>query len=813
MKKWSTTSLPIILVVFGSLLTINLPAGVTSELARNIGGRSKQKCVPTGVCLDPAGHSFDVGNMPLAVVLSPEGDRLILSLSGWREQGLQVVDWKSGQVVQTLSQAGAFLGLAFSKDGKTLFASGGNEDAVFRYDWRDRHATPAGKIMLAQKEEKKDGTQFPAGLALSTDGKKLYVAENLADTLAVIDVETGKIVQRMSTDPYPYEVVVTPTGKLLVSAWGGETISVFTSSDGTIKENGKIKVGRHPSALLLNHDGSRLFVSCASTNQIAVVNTQTQTVITNLMDAPPSKTQGSTPDALALSADETKLFVAEADNNAVAVFNLPRQDSGLRNSRGATYVSGRIPVEWYPTALLRVGDQLFVVNGKGKGTHANVGLRQPDKKLGDANPDYTLGQLNGTITILSSTAGAREMNQLTRRVAVANNWSGSKIRPARYPFKHVIYVIKENRTYDQVFGDLTRGDGDASLEFFPRTISPNHHALAERFGLFDRFFTNAEVSAQGHVWATAAYVTDYTEKTVPSYYASRRSGNNRGDVDDPVGGYIWDAALRKRVTIRNYGEFVGPLPNNDKNAPIRYHSFVPALDAHTSPEYPGFDMRISDQTRVDAWLKDFDKFVEKGNLPALQIVYLPRDHTAGARPGLNTPKACFADNDLALGRMVETVSRSQYWKDTVFFILEDDAQDGPDHVDSHRSVLLVISAYNRSGTVHRFVNTTDVFATMEAILGLPALSQFDFYGRPVRELFGDKPDLRPYAAVRPAQSLDEINPQQGANARASLLLNLDEPDAADEDAFNLVLWREIKGEGVPYPTSKRMSALEIVRAR
>jgi hypothetical protein len=271
--------------------------------------------------------------------------------------------------------------------------------------------------------------------------------------------------------------------------------------------------------------------------------------------------------------------------------------------------------------------------------------------------------------------------------------------------------------------------------------------------------------------------------------------------------------IKKGLTLRNYGETAAPAPSEDKNAPPSYHASNAALDHYTSTDYAGFDMRITDQNRVDVWLKDFQEFVQKGNLPALEILYLPRDHTAGARPGWSTPKACFADNDLALGRVVEAVSRSPYWKDTVFFVLEDDAQDGPDHVDSHRSVLLVVSAYNRAGVVHRFVNTTDVFATMEEILGLQPLSQFDFYGRPLRELFGDKPDLRPFAALRPGQSLDEVNPQQGANAQTSLLLNLDEPDAADEETFNHLLWREIKGEGVPYPQSKRISSLEMTRAR
>lgn len=790
-------------------------AQTASPLSRDGGGRAKQTCLPTGVCLDAAGRSFDVGNMPLAMALSPEGDRLVVSLSGWREQGLQIVERDTGRVVQTIPQASAFFGLAFSPDGKTLYASGGNEDVVYVYAWRDKQATLAGSIVLAPKEPKEDGTRFPAGLALSTDGRKLYVAENLADTLAVVDVATGKVEERLLTDAYPFAVAVGPDDKVFVSAWGNNIVSIFAATDGgRLKENRRLIVGRHPSALLLNRSGSRLFVTSATTNTVAVIDTKREALITSLTDAPPSQNQGSTPNALALSTDGTKLFVAEADNNAVAVFNLSRKLSDEKKSVGVDRLLGRIPVEWYPTALLMTEDSLLVLNGKGVGTRANPQFRQPGEKMGDAKPDYVLGQLNGTITTLPANMNPVELTQLTTRVAQANHWNQARRVAAKYPpFKHVIYIIKENRTYDQVLSDLQDGDGDTSLQFFPRPISPNHHALAERFGLFDRFFVNAEVSAQGHVWSTAAYVTDYGEKTIPSLYANKRNGDERGDVDEPAAGYLWNAAIKKGLTLRNYGEFAEPVPNKDKAAPPRYRASKAALAPYTNPDYAPFDMKISDQQRVDVWMKDFQEFVRKGNLPALEILHLPRDHTAGASPGRNTPRACFADNDLALGRIVEAVSRSPYWKDTVFFVLEDDAQDGPDHVDSHRSVMFVVSAYNRAGAIHRFVNTTDVFATMEEILGLPPLSQFDFYGRPLREIFDDKPDLRPFAALRPEQRLDEMNPQQGANARASLLLELDEVDKADMALFNRILWSEIKGASVPYPQAKRMSALAITSAR
>ena len=757
-----------------------------------------QTCLPTGVCLDPTGPSFDVGNMPLAMVLSPEGDRIVISLSGWRQQGLQVIDRQSGTVLQTISQPSAFLGLAFSNDGRTLYASGGNEDLIYRYAWRDKQATLTDTIVLAPKEPKRDGTRFPAGIAFSTDGKRLFVAENLGDTLAVVDLESKSIIQRLPTEAYPYAVVVSPTAEVYVSAWGGNTVSIFApAANGLLKERRKVTVGRHPSALLLNKSCSRLFVASGGTNSIAVVDTKTVRVLTRLLDPPPAgPNQGSTPNALALSPDGSRLYVAEADNNAVAVFQ-------LRTNQ----LIGRLPVEWYPTALLLSGDSLHVLNSKGKGTRANPKFPTPDVTQPDDSTDYTLGQLNGTITTLPATIKSVELAKLTKRVARANNWNRTQSAAKYPPFKHIIYIIKENRTYDQVLSDVPQGDGDPSLLFFPRAVSPNHHALAERFGLFDRFFCNAEVSSQGHVWSTAAYVTDYGEKTIPSLYSSRRDPNDRGDVDEPASGFIWNAAIRKGLKLRNYGEFGEAVPNS---SPVRYRSVKRALEPYTSPDYPAFNMRIPDQVRVDVWLKEFQQFVRWRNLPDLQIMHLPGDHTSGGRPGMPTPKAHMADNDLALGRIVEAVSNSPYWKDTVVFVLEDDAQDGPDHVDSHRSVLLAISAYNRGGLIHRFVNTTDVFATMEEILSLDKLSKFDYYGRPLREIFTNKANLIPYVALKPDQPLYELNPTQGPNAQASLELNFERVDAAGEDAFNRILWSLIKGPQ-PYPGTKRMSSLDIAR--
>jgi hypothetical protein len=609
-------------------------------------------------------------------------------------------------------------------------------------------------------------------------------------------------------------VVLGPDGALFVSAWGASSVGAFRvahrpadSGGGFLVANGGIEVGRHPSGLLLSPSGERLFVACASTDSIAVIDTKHHRVVKTLLDPPPAgPREGSTPNALALSEDGTRLFVAEADSNAIAVFDLSRHSAGSPRARGSDRLTGRVPVGWYPTAVLLDGDELLVLNGKGRGTGPNPVMVQPPAKLERTSTDYTLGQLNGTLTTIPRTA-LDALPELTRRVVLANGWDRPRTAPSYPPFEHVIYIIKENRTYDQVFADLPEGDGDPTLLFFPRAISPNHHALAERFALFDRFFTNAEVSAQGHPWSTSAYVTDYTEKTTPSLYSDRRPERDEGDVDEPSTGYIWSLAARKGKSVRVYGELAEPVKGAN---PPRYRSTKPSLRSFTSPDYPSFDMAISDQLRADVWLREFRGFVATGRMPALEIIHLPNDHTSGARAGKPTPRAAMADNDLALGRIVEALSTSPFWRSTVVFVLEDDAQAGPDHVDSHRSVMLAMSAYNRPGTWHRFVNTTDVLATVEDVLGLGRLSQFDHYGRPLREIFGKEADLTPYRTAVPEVPLDELNPETAPAASESELLNLDSPDASNDDLFNHILWRTIKGESIPFPKPKRIPLQKIV---
>ena len=806
------------------------PSGIPASL-------SSTARLPTGARLDPAGRSSPLGNMPLSAILAPDGRNLVVSLSGWREQGLQVVNRETGALVQRIPQSGAFVGLAFSADGATLYASGGVTDRVYVYAWHASSANAPATLIdsinlssassastAASDSAEPPGSRYVSGLALSRDGRMLYAAENLADSLAVIDVGSRRIVQRLGTGLYPYAVATAADGRVYVSDWGAATVHVYhPAPSGKLVSERPMDVGRHPSALALSANGSRLFVASASTDRVAAVDTRARRVLRWLMDPPPDNVaEGSTPDGLALSADGTRLYSAEADANDVAVFDLSALTSGIASARGTDTLSGRIPAEWYPTAVIaastaQAADSLLVINGKGRGSGPNPNGPRPDRELQQGDSEYTLGQLNGTLDVLAAPRG-EPLALLTRRVAEANGWTARRTSYKYPPIEHVVYIIKENRTYDQVLGDLRPGDGDSSLTFFPRALSPNHHALAERFGTYDRFFVNAEVSQQGHPWSTAGYVTDYIEKTTPDIYRGRRpEPDEPGDVDDPAMGYLWDAATRKHLSLRNYGEGAEQLPRvPGESAEMRYagkvRALLPALQPYTNPSYPPFDLTVPDQLRADVWLAEFHEYERAGHMPQLEILHLPRDHTAGERAGFCTPRACMADNDLALGRIVEALSHSQFWRSTAVIVLEDDAQAGPDHVDSHRSVMFVISPWARGGVVHRFVNTTDVLATMEELLGLDSFSQFDHFGRPLREIWRASPDLRPYDALRSAQATTELNVATGPGARASAHIDLSEEDRVDDALFNHILWRALKGNA-PYPTARRLAQLEAARAR
>jgi DNA-binding beta-propeller fold protein YncE len=779
-------------------LRICLALSLSALLCTSVSAQTKPHFtspLPTGVRLDPAGEAVDLGSLPISLVLAPERGKAVVVLSGWREQGVQVVDLKTRKVTQKLLQDGAFYGAAFSPDGHRLCVSGGNTDMLFVYVWKDGAATIENKFELAKaKTADGTGTSYPAGLAFSPNGKFVYVAEDVGDRLAVVNAATGEITQRFSTDHYPYGIALTADGQVFVSAWGGSTVSQFRIvADGSLAYLGRIEVGRHPSALAVK--GTRLYVTLAGSDRVAVVDTRLRRVARYLHDAAPgAPPEGSTPNAVALSSDAKRMLVAEADNNAVAVFDV-----------ATGKLLGRVPTDWYPTAVAEDNGELLVLSGKGHGTQANPDGPVPLTNWPNEKPNaYTLGQLNGSLRVLPSAMTETQLAGFTARVAAANNWQ-QRLAARRYPpFRHVVYIIKENRTYDQVLGDLKEGDGDASLLFFPDiTITPNHHALARRFGLFDRFFVNAEVSSQGHIWSTAAYVTNYGEKVVPSGYAGKRADMDGEQSDEPERGFLWTLATRDGITFRDYGEMVKGNPG----WPVTQHD----LGADVNADYVPMDLVTQDQKRADVWIAELQLYVRDGNMPQLEVIWLPMDHLAAGRPGKCTPRACMADNDLALGRIVQALSHSPYWKDTVIFVVEDDAQAGPDHTDSHRAPFYAISAYNRSGTVHRFINTTDVVAAIEDILGMGRLSKFDYFSRPLADIFAPVPDPTPYDPIVPTQDLSEKNPQNTAAARMSEGLDLSAPDRVDDQLYNRILWLMLKGD-IPPPVAQSHAALHALQS-
>jgi YVTN family beta-propeller protein len=790
--------------------------------------------LPTGRTLDPAGVTKPMGGGAFTMVAAPGGGYVAL-LSGWKMQGLQVLD-ESGTVLQTVEQTAAFVGAAFSPDGTQLWTSGGDADVVYRYAWRSGRAALEDSVVLAGRAKPDaHGTKYPAGLGVSPDGRHVYVAENLGDAVAVVDVATRAVVQRIATGRYPYGVIVAPNGAVYASIWNGNEVLAFApDADGRLGAPRRMRVGRHPSSMLLSRDGNRLFVASGSTDRVAVIDPRSGAMIAELNDAPPAgPEEGSTPSNMALSEDGTRLFVSEADANAVAVFDLSSATAGVATPHASDRLVGRVPTEWYPSSLAVHGDTLLVANGKGHGSRPNKedgpGPGSSRERQGSRDaPGYTLAQIAGSITVAPvARLAADAFAPMSARVAHANRWDTPPSGATGYPpIKHVVYIIKENRTYDQVFGDLAQADGDTSMLYFGRATSPNHHALAERFGIYDRFFTNAEVSPDGHNWSTGAYTTDYLQSTIPSNYSGRGrtydyEGLNRGwgaenepedDVNEPARGYLWDAAARAGVSLRNYGEFVLGEGSDASRVPNGYKGLKQVLKANTCDSFPAYNLNVADQRRADVFISELRDFERRDAWPQLMIVRLPNDHTAGSRAGSPTPRAYMADNDLALGRIVEAVSRTKYWPETAIFVLEDDAQNGPDHVDSHRSPFLLISPWARSGVRHRFANTTDVLRTIEELLGLQSLSQFDHFGRPLRDVWRSAPDATPYVALAPATKLDERNPRTGQGARLSRGLELRMEDQADEALFNRVLWLAAKGTAAPMPAPRRISQLELVRS-
>ena len=805
-------SLTVILTLCAAL---GLGVGARSSFFGRIGPQPDGTGItPNHWMLTPAGLQVEVGDRPLGMAATPDGRYLVISNNGQGVQSLVLVDTSTHKVIQAIpytAPEALFLGVVVTPDGRRVYASAGGNNKIRVYDFDGRALAERDPISLGDPKAR----IYPAGLAVSPDGTMLYAALNLENAVAFVETATGRVRTRVSLAPpartddigaLPYALALIGP-KLYVSEWNGGGVTVIDTGQGTLLR--RAPTGGHASGLAVSPDGARLYVANATSDTVSVIDTSTDTVTATVDLSPyPGAPMGSMPNAVAVSPDGKTLYVANGGNNDVAVVDT-----------GSLAIRGLIPTAWFPSALLlsRDGRLLHVGNMKGLGAGPNP--RGPNSEQPLPAQQYVANMARGTLSVIDVPDGAT-LARYTAQVVKNNGFDETRKVLVRTPgdagphavprrvgdpslIRHVIYIIKENRTYDQVLGDLRQGDGDPGLVLFGRDVTPNHHALAETFVLLDNCYADAEVSADGHSWTTAAVATDYVQKMWPAYY----SGRNRpydfaggSSAPAPRAGYLWEQAARAGITYRVYGEFsaFGSKPPNVTPAP-----FANGLAGHLSPTYAGYDLSITDQSRVDAWQAEFDEFVRRGAVPALMIVWLPNDHTAATRPGFPTPKAMVADNDLGLGRIVEAVSRSPVWRETAIFVIEDDAQNGPDHVDAHRTVCLVASPYAARGLVdHAIYSTVSMLRTIELILGLAPMSQFDTAATPMLAAFTDAAVPAPYAALRPRQPLNELNRHTAYRAREAVAMALDRPDEADEQLLNTILWHAIKGPRTPMPPAR-----------
>lgn len=841
-----------LLKVVLSLLCCCVPAlAQTAAPARQLPGQMPGKTasgtlLPNGWTLTPEGAQVPVSDLPLNMVLSSDGRYLLVTTNGNGEQTIDVIDLTTGKRLQSIVVKKSWLGLAFAPNGRRFYVSGGDDNEVMLFDFVNGKATEAGKIILGSQDyhklDEKGRTEarrkglgefaFPAGITVTPDGSRLYVAENLTHKVAVVNLADGSVMTKIDVGEYPYDCQVSPDGKrVYVSIWGGRSVAVLDTA--TNRVSGSIQTGDHPNDLELTRDGKTLYVANANSNTVSVIDTALMKEIEAISTAlHPRSPIGSTPNAVALSPNEKTLYIANADNNNVAIVNVSK--------RGESKVAGFIPTGWYPTSVRvsRDGKRIFVANGKGVTGAANPGGPQPGKRT---DRSQYIGQLlKGSISLIDAPSSGR-LSALTRRVYANSPYTDEMLKAARAPrettaipvrigdpspIKHVIYVVKENRTYDQILGDMKEGNGDPNLCLFGEDVTPNHHAIAREFVLLDNFYVDAEVSADGHNWSMAAYATDYTEKTWPTNYSSRgRTYDYEGQkkIARPTGGYIWDYCQRAGVTYRSYGEFVssrdgkpggGGETGADPNATPKKENFTyePSLEGNFSSTFPAWDLDIPDNVRIDRWLEEFRQYEQNGRLPQFQIVRIGGDHTQGTRAGAPTPRAHVAENDLALGRLVEAVTQSErYWKDTAIFVIEDDAQNGPDHVDAHRSIAFVVSPYTKRRIVDSTMYTTSgMLRTMELILGLPPMSQYDAAATPMFNSFMNKADLTPYKH-RPARvDLAEKNPRTAPGAERSAQLDFTKEDAAPDIEFNEIIWKSVRGAHSSMPAPVRSAFVRAV---
>lgn len=768
----------------------------------------------SGWRLEPAGKQVPLDTFPMSTALSRDGKYLLALNGGYNPPTVSVLETATGRESSRVRVADGWLGLAFSPKGDRVYVGGGSRAAVFEFSFANGVLEPS-RTFTVVAPDKRTHTDFIGDVALTPDGHLLYAADLYHDSVVVINTQSGTVIERVKTGRRPYRILFHPDGKsFFVTSWTDGSVGHYDTASGNLLAT--VRLGPHPTDMVWlpgKSDTSagetpwaaRLFIAAANTNSVYTLGVSeakdvrlVETINTAMT---PRQPVGMTPSALAASPDGKRLYVVCSDANVVAVADI----SGDRS-----HVEGFIPTGWYPTAArVLPNGTLVVLNGRGGGSHPNPKGPNPSRRpepthQGVAAVEYVGRIQTGTASFVDPFSD--EQLQAYTKTALDNSAYRDDKLDASDPFppiQHVIYVVKENRSYDQVFGDMKQGNGDPSLVLFGEKITPNHHKLARQFVLLDNFYVSADVSADGHCWSTAAIATDYIQKMWPNSYANRRDYYDYEEQEPtgiPPAGYLWTSAAGAGIPMRNYGYMAQNRATATADGTQIGLVRDPVLKNVTNLRYRDFDLDYPDMDRVKVFLSDLAEFEKSGAMPRLIFMRLGNDHTYGTAGGKLSPFSMVADNDYALGTLVEAVSKSRFWPSTAIFVLEDDAQNGPDHVDSHRSPAFVISPFVKHGAVDSSMyNTASMLRTMELILGLRPMTQFDAAARPMTAAFQATADPAAYVAEKPRVALDTRNPPHSATARRSSRLDFSEEDRADADELNDILWLAIKGTHAPPP--------------
>jgi DNA-binding beta-propeller fold protein YncE len=762
----------------------------------------------------PVGKQVPLDTLPMATALSPDGKYLLVLNGGYRPPSISVIETASASVVSRVAAPDAWLGLTFSPGGDRVYAGGGSKGAVFEFSFANGTLI-ATRTFPVYPEGKLADQDFIGDVALDPAGRLLYAAQLYRDSVAVINPQSGMTIGRYKTGRRPYRILFHPDGKsFFVTHWADGTMGHYDTSGSQLA---LVRIGAHPTDMVWRKGGpedpapgeasfvARLFVAAANTNNVyavAVSEGQELNVIESInVSFTPRQPLGMTPSALALSPDGKRLYVACSDANAAAVVDV---------SEARSRVEGFLPTGWYPTAVrVLASGTLVVINGKGTRSYGNPKgpgpfRRAEPEREGVPVVEYVGAMQTGTASWIDPFTG-KQLEAWTDEAIANSAYTDAKMDDPDPlpPIQHIIYIVRENRTYDQVLGDMKEGNGDPSLVLFGEKVTPNLHKLAREFVLLDNFYVNADVSADGHNWSTAAIAPDYVQKLWPNKYANRRKLYDFEEQDPtslPPAGYLWTSAASAGIPLRNFGYMV----NNKPIAPAGAEQITgvrdPVLARFTNRFYRGFDLAYPDVERVKVFRAELAEYERTGNMPRLILMRLGNDHTNGTAAGKIAPLSSAADNDYALGTLVEAVSKSKFWTSTAIFVLEDDAQNGPDHVDSHRSPAFVISAYAKRHAVDgTMYNTTSMLRTIEYLLGLRPMTHFDAGARPMTASFRRTPDPSGYTAEKPNIPLDDKNPPTAPGVAASNRMHFDEADENDDDELNNILWRAIRKDPPPPP--------------